>query len=670
VVDRVKPSAAPAEASQRIAVARDLDELARLVVEQACTIHRCEAALLLRQPDSDEAVCWASTPSALPGFTIPGLPAHIDESSPAGRAIRTAEPVSTTEPTAGSNGLAKPHTVIAVPLKAGGALLGAIQLSGNFLSVSDPTTVLALEALAEKYAAAIGHLQNQVADSRGPADQLAPQVRREPHAQLNLEKVYESTYRAACELIPCDVFFIVLYNEESKVGDFVYHAENGAVLPPDRVQLSEGLIDYVIHSRHGVVVADSEQEKRFKIRRRGGGPNQVHSVICVPMEYGDRIIGALSAQCYRPHAFTETNLKVLSTFADQAALTIRNARLFAESQRKVDQLAVLNDVTRIISSTIEIGRLLELTCDAVRRMLPADSYFVALLDEGEQSLSVEVMIDEGESFPPAVMPLGNTMASLVVRQRAPLLLKNVPEQLPQLGVEWFPLGKPKRSASWLGIPLITSEHLLGLIAMGSYQLAAFDEGDQEVLQNVAAQAAIAIDNARHHAEVERQAQHDSLTDALNHGYFLQRLHEEVARAEEAGALLSVIMLDIDHFKEYNDSFGHLSGDVILRGTVQAIRGNIKSGDLVGRWGGEEFVIALLGCDPPGARLVAERIRETLQKMKLENEKGTPVPVPTVSQGIATFPQDASAPIALVDVADVCLYRAKARGRDQISVAGE
>ncbi|HEX7593100.1 MAG TPA: GGDEF domain-containing protein, partial [Anaerolineae bacterium] len=93
-------------------------------------------------------------------------------------------------------------------------------------------------------------------------------------------------------------------------------------------------------------------------------------------------------------------------------------------------------------------------------------------------------------------------------------------------------------------------------------------------------------------------------------------------------------------------------------------------DLVGRWGGEEFVIALPGCGREEARQVAERVRTTLKQMHLQNEQGKPVPVPTVSQGIATFPEDAHDPIALVDVADARLYKAKERGRDQISMAGE
>jgi diguanylate cyclase (GGDEF)-like protein len=130
------------------------------------------------------------------------------------------------------------------------------------------------------------------------------------------------------------------------------------------------------------------------------------------------------------------------------------------------------------------------------------------------------------------------------------------------------------------------------------------------------------------------------------------------------------MLDLDHFKEYNDSFGHTVGDAVLRRVVQVIRDNLKRGDLVGRWGGEEFVVALPRCSRRDARQVAERIRKSMEGIKVEGPGGRPLPVPTASQGVAAFPEDAKEPIALVDAADVALYQAKGRGRDQVSMAGD
>jgi diguanylate cyclase (GGDEF)-like protein len=130
------------------------------------------------------------------------------------------------------------------------------------------------------------------------------------------------------------------------------------------------------------------------------------------------------------------------------------------------------------------------------------------------------------------------------------------------------------------------------------------------------------------------------------------------------------MLDIDFFKDYNDKYGHVIGDRVLEIIVQAIRAHLHETDLVGRWGGEEFGIVLLNTDVKRALLVAERIRQTLASTQLSQKDGHPIPPPTVSQGIATFPALASDYAMLIDLADAALYRAKARGRDQICVTGE
>lgn len=129
------------------------------------------------------------------------------------------------------------------------------------------------------------------------------------------------------------------------------------------------------------------------------------------------------------------------------------------------------------------------------------------------------------------------------------------------------------------------------------------------------------------------------------------------------------MLDVDYFKEYNDTYGHGGGDQVLTKIVQAIRAHVKHSDLVGRWGGEEFGVALLDNDTPSTLYVAERIRQTLVATRIETKDGKPILPPTISQGIASFPVHTQDTATLIDLADAALYRAKSSGRDQVSFAG-
>jgi diguanylate cyclase (GGDEF)-like protein len=200
--------------------------------------------------------------------------------------------------------------------------------------------------------------------------------------------------------------------------------------------------------------------------------------------------------------------------------------------------------------------------------------------------------------------------------------------------------------------------------MASYRRNAFDQDDLELLENMAQQTALVIDNAYRYAEVERLSRLDSLTQVYNHGQFLAYLEEMVQYSSVSKSPLSLIMLDIDYFKQYNDNYGHLAGDQALTLLVSALRQSVRSRDLLGRWGGEEFAILLPETNGFQAMQVAERIRLNLRTLTITTQNGESIPMPTVSQGIAIY-DEASSGEKLVDLADQRLYLAKARGRNQI-----
>jgi diguanylate cyclase (GGDEF)-like protein len=234
-------------------------------------------------------------------------------------------------------------------------------------------------------------------------------------------------------------------------------------------------------------------------------------------------------------------------------------------------------------------------------------------------------------------------------------------------VEIITIGKDKPTLSWMGVPM-RGAHVDGMMAMSSYNPNAFDRSDMELLNNIAQRAALALDNAYHHALVEKQAQLDSLTEVYNHGYFIKIMQQQARACQEQNQPLSLIMLDIDYFKNYNDTFGHLIGDEVLISLCNVIRQHVKNTDAIGRWGGEEFCISLPNTDTQQALQVAQRIRETMSMLKVRNAEQLTIPVPTVSQGIAVFPAETEDITKLIDLADKRLYIAKARGRDQVESA--
>ena len=187
----------------------------------------------------------------------------------------------------------------------------------------------------------------------------------------------------------------------------------------------------------------------------------------------------------------------------------------------------------------------------------------------------------------------------------------------------------------------------------------------ELLSNLAQHAALALDNTVHHKQVEEQSRLDSLTGTYNHRYFLKALQDHIDQASSNGQVISLIMLDIDFFKQYNDSYGHQVGDAILTKLCETIQQYIKRTDFVGRWGGEEFAIALPGAKGDEAHQVAGRIQKSMQNMTIIDPKQVTIPAPTVSQGISVFPDEATEINRFIYLADQRLYVAKGLGRNQI-----
>ncbi len=331
--------------------------------------------------------------------------------------------------------------------------------------------------------------------------------------------------------------------------------------------------------------------------------------------------------------------------------------------RHITYLETVNRVARRINATIEPSQVIELLSAAIQEALEADTYYIGIRRNG--ALRLEVLYDDGEFYPPQDIPAENSLAALVVGRRRSLLLRNVPEEAPALGIHPTTVGKDKINLSWMGTPMEAGGHLVGVVAVGAYRQDAFRHSDMELLESIAQQAALALDNAYHHAEVEERSRRDSLTDAYNHGYFLLALAEKARQVQQEGKPLALIMLDIDFFKSYNDTYGHMVGDQVLIKFTDVIKRHIKKGDIVGRWGGEEFAIGLPGANGLQATQIAERIAASMHQLQMHDRDGAPIPAPTISQGIALFPYESDDIYTLVDLADQRLYQAKNNGRNQI-----
>ncbi len=352
-----------------------------------------------------------------------------------------------------------------------------------------------------------------------------------------------------------------------------------------------------------------------------------------------------------------TSFAVIGLIAVETIRQLKNL-----SRDRIRKLETITEFSRQIASSLETQQVLKLLNNALRNAVEADTYYVGMR-EGDE-LHLELIYDDKQYYENQRVKLEGTLSGWVFENQESLFLPDLRKNLSLPRVRLILIGKHKTSLSWMGVPM-RGVSVDGIIVIGSYRPNAFDRADLELLSNLAQHAALALDNAHRHAQVEFQTRLDSLTGIYNHGYFLKLLKEQADQALLDKQPLSLIMLDIDYFKQYNDTYGHLAGDEILTSLCATIKQHIKVSDAVGRWGGEEFVISLPNANADQALQIAQRIRTTLSTLTIENHEKDPIPVPTISQGIAIFPDEVSEVIKLIDLADRRLYIAKARGRNQI-----
>lgn len=210
------------------------------------------------------------------------------------------------------------------------------------------------------------------------------------------------------------------------------------------------------------------------------------------------------------------------------------------------------------------------------------------------------------------------------------------------------------------VPLEIPGSLTGYLAAGGIK-----EEDKTTFQILSQQFILGIKRARLYQKVQELAITDSLTQAFSRRYYLERFEEEIERSKKFHYVFSCLMLDIDHFKDYNDRYGHLAGDAILKELSRVIKESIRHIDLMGRYGGEEFSIILTETGEKEARLAAERIRQAIESRHIRvYDEDLKI---TVSIGVSEFPRDGKTINQLIDNADSALYKAKQTGRNRVCV---
>ena len=346
---------------------------------------------------------------------------------------------------------------------------------------------------------------------------------------------------------------------------------------------------------------------------------------------------------------------------------MRATDLLAALRRTVEQLAAFNELAKALTSTLESREVLGLVMQKVSSLLRPANWSLLLHDETSDTLYFEIAVGMGaDRLRNERIAVGEGIAGTAFRTLKPRLVDDVrsaPDFSPR-----FDAVTDFRTGSVLAVPLIFRGRALGVIELVNGEGdPRFSEEDLAAVMAIADFAAIAIQNARDFQRVQELTLVDEHTGLGNVRSLRRQLDAEVTRARSLGHPLSLLFLDLDHFKAVNDSHGHLVGSALLREVGGLLREELRPVDAAFRYGGDEFAVMLVEVDTRYAVQTGERILARFRSHRFGKSAGLDLRV-TTSVGIAGCPEHASQSTELIEAADRAMYLVKARGRDGLAIA--
>jgi diguanylate cyclase (GGDEF)-like protein/putative nucleotidyltransferase with HDIG domain len=319
-----------------------------------------------------------------------------------------------------------------------------------------------------------------------------------------------------------------------------------------------------------------------------------------------------------------------------------------------------------MSSVLDLGELAEAMLRPLTKAVGASQASLLLPSDGDYLSQFAERLVEGDSITSIKLNKDSPIVDWLCRED-----KVLSQELIYLSPEFNEVSEVERkSLEVLGIellcPIKSRGNLIGILALSKKQSGgSYSTDDMDLLVTVASEAGVVMENAQLYSRAKEKAHSDELTGLFNHRYFHERLDEEISRCSRFGDIFSLLFLDMDLFKAYNDIYGHLAGDDMLKQMGQYIKTSIRSIDMAFRYGGDEFTVILPQASLDDACKVADRIRKRIE-VEMDS-KGSPL---TCSLGIASWPTDGVMREEIIQAADVSLYYAKQMGRNRICLASE
>ena len=546
----------------------------------------------------------------------------------------------------------RPASIASFPMIIDDRILGAINVH-----YSPPVTISAMKEAANLFmkmaALAIVHIRasTEIHEKkkllRGVGE--IGELTASSHAA---EDMIQSLLKDIANISTSSSVRLILIDEPNNtvVGAFEYQkgsAQMKRYRSPSH--LEEWLSEEILEKRKPVTVADtSDYIKTHKLVVE----KEHASASGIPLLSQGKIVGIIYLYSGKKEFFTKTDIDRLTLFANHGATLVENMMLNKKVKKEAKETALLYEISQSLISTLDFDQLLQNILQRLKETFNFLNVSVLLIDEEKQALYTHASLVYSAEDRELRMRIGDDgITGHVGKTKRMYYCPDVTKDSHYIvGIE--------NTRSEVCFPLLIGERLIGVLDVESSELDGFSQDVILLLSSLSAQIAIAIDNARLYAETKKLSLTDPLTALSNRRSFELFIDAEIRRAERYRRTFVVMMIDFDNFKNYNDKYGHMAGDIVLQKLSKIMKEIIRDVDFLCRYGGDEFVAIFPETDASFALDVAERMRKKIAAQRIQ-------PKITLSIGIASFPHDAREKSRLIDLADQACYEAKQRGGNRV-----
>ena len=560
------------------------------------------------------------------------------------------------------------QTMLALPVVFQNQLIGVMQFLDDKEHLLNKGDLDVLMSIASNSAVAIMHARQfeRMADDQQRWRTLQL-ISQKINACLQPKDIFRVIATSIDDIMVYDHFVVSLFNDNLSEFQVVHLVNSDGEQHIHDEMVGEGLLRNVINSGRSLLIDSYEQNRHGQLDIKDLEPivDEVKSILAVPIMRSGKCIGILSMLSHEISKYNIADTQMLELIASQTVVALDNATHYQEVLESARLRDTIYLIGQEINARLNSEQVYETIFHTLEKVIPFDVMFISFIDYSIESHQIRYFRDKAKEQlgEPFSIGISEGLSSRVIKSGKTFRCNNseLREQLLENGSFPDAFGN-----SMIFVPLIRDQKVVGILSVQAQIANQFNSYQLTLLELIAPYVASALENSVLFSRIETLAITDELSGVFNRHYFNKTLKREFERSQRYKRPLSLLIMDIDNFKEINDHYGHICGDEVVHQFGELFKKHVRESDIIARFGGDEFAVIMPETTSKQAQLVAEKFENLCNKYEFvfqENELKV-----TASIGVAEVDHVSDMkPEDLIHKADYAMYQAKKRGRNQIFI---